>query len=309
MAAEHPTIKYYKVNKKTHNLELVMKFKKHKKAVNYLEKESDDYFLSCSDDGTVIRWKLISSSIPSEITFKLLKTFTIKYQVLKGHKARVTQVLSLSSNIICSCSDDKTIRFYYIENNDNEPQFINSLSPNDMNGNFVSMVNYNGILITASTDKILRFFDYDKEEYLPSKSVSNVECSGVGCMKFLNKTKLVIGGEHIITTFDLVSNKVTIVVNDYLMSSVVQMSILNENNLILCDRNNVYTLYLDNKNVDLTLKMRYMTKITSKITGIFIWVENSMFLIDNNSKINYIEYEENNWIDGTPLFTFNGKTY
>lgn len=309
VAAEHPTIKYYKVSKKTGTLDLVMKFKKHKKSVNYLEKESDNYFLSCSDDGTVIRWKLTSASIPSEITFKIFKTFAVKYQVLKGHTAKVTQVLSLSKNILCSCSDDKTIRFYFTENNDKEPQLITSLSPNDMKGNFVSMLDSNGILITASTDKVLRFFDYDKEEYLSSKSVNNVECAGVGAMKFLNKNLIIIGGEHIVTTFDITTYQVKIVVNDYLLSKVITISVVNENNLMICDENSVYTLYLDEKNVDLTRKMRYMTKITSKITGIFIWVDNSMFLIDNNSKINYVEYEENNWIDTTPLFSFNGKTY
>ena len=286
-----------------------MKFKKHKKSVNYLEKESDNYFLSCSDDGTVIRWKLTSASVPSEITFKIFKTFAVKYQVLKGHTAKVTQVLSLSKNILCSCSDDKTIRFYFTENNDKEPQLITSLSPNDMKGNFVSMLDSNGILITASTDKVLRFFDYDKEEYLSSKSVNNVECAGVGAMKFLNKNLIIIGGEHIVTTFDITTYQVKIVVNDYLLSKVITISVVNENNLMICDENSVYTLYLDEKNVDLTRKMRYMTKITSKITGIFIWVDNSMFLIDNNSKINYVEYEENNWIDTTPLFSFNGKTY
>ena len=229
--------------------------------------------------------------------------------MLKGHTAKVTQVLSLSKNILCSCSDDKTIRFYFTENNDKEPQLITSLSPNDMKGNFVSMLDSNGILITASTDKVLRFFDYDKEEYLSSKSVNNVECAGVGAMKFLNKNLIIIGGEHIVTTFDITTYQVKIVVNDYLLSKVITISVVNENNLMICDENSVYTLYLDEKNVDLTRKMRYMTKITSKITGIFIWVDNSMFLIDNNSKINYVEYEENNWIDTTPLFSFNGKTY
>ena len=128
---------------------------------------------------------------------------------------------------------------------------------------FYYLCSRNGILITASTDKVLRFFDYDKEEYLSSKSVNNVECAGVGAMKFLNKNLIIIGGEHIVTTFDITTYQVKIVVNDYLLSKVITISVVNENNLMICDENSVYTLYLDEKNVDLTRKMRYMTKITS----------------------------------------------
>ena len=170
------------MKEKANKLDLVMKYKMHTKAVNYIEKESDEYFFSCSDDGTVIRWKMTSSALSFEFAFKLLKTFSMKYQIIKGHTDRVTQVLRLDRNLFCSCSDDKTIRFYRTSN-DKEPEFINELKADDMIGNFISMLQFdNNLLVTASSDNKLRFWNYETKTYLKEKTIEKVKCSGVDCM-------------------------------------------------------------------------------------------------------------------------------
>ena len=305
VAAEHPTIKYYKIGGKNIKLDLVMKYKAHTKAVNYICKESNQYFLSCSDDGTVIRWKLTSTAISCEIAFKLLKTFSMKFQVLKGHTDRVTQVLSLPGRIICSCSDDKTLRFYKSSIDDTEPKFIQEMSDSTMVGNFIAMCDLDqGFLATVSSDNILRFWNYNHYRFLSEKSIENVECASVDSMKVING-KLLIGGKNKVTIY--MNGKITISADCFGIGSIKGISMINKKNFFCADESNVYCMYInDNGSIEMLYKNKNVSNNT--ITGMTS-KGLAILTIDSESKIKLLMYEEDNWIDETPLFYNEGKTF
>ena len=301
----------WKVGRADYKLHLVMKYKKHKLAVNYLDKESNDYFLSCSDDGTVIRWKVIpptSAETPSEFKFKILSLFSVKCQVLRGHTAKVTQVLS-ANEFIFSCSDDKTIRCYLSTNDDREPKFIKSITAKNMNGNFVCMLDIDGLmLVTTSTDNIMRFLDYKTLQNLPEKSVDNVECAGVNCMRLL-KFSLIIGGKGKVTVYDL-KKKQIIITNDIIGNNVVRgFGLIDLENLICVDSGyNIYCIYVDGKNNAQITFRKNMKEGNSSITGMGLMFKEYFFIIDDQSTIKEIGYAIDNWIDNDLLFIFNGIT-
>ena len=282
-----------------------MKYKAHTKAVNYICKESNQYFLSCSDDGTVIRWKLTSTAISCEIAFKLLKTFSMKFQVLKGHTARVTQVLSLPGRIICSCSDDKTLRFYKSSIDDTEPKFIQEMSDSTMVGNFIAMCDLElGFLATVSSDNILRFWNYNHYRFLSEKSIENVECASVASMKVING-KLLIGGKNKVTIY--MNGKIIISADCFGIGSIKGISMINKKNFFCADESNVYCMYInDNGSIEMLYKNKNVSNNT--ITGMTS-KGLAILTIDSESKIKLLMYEEDNWIDETPLFYNEGKTF
>ena len=312
IAADHPTIKYYKVGKEDYKLHLVMKYRKHKQAVNYIEQEINDYFLSCSDDGTVIRWKVnppTSTSTPSEFKFKLLSLFSVKCQVLRGHTARVTQVLT-ARRFIFSCSDDRTIRCYSSTDDDREPKSLKSITAKNINGNFVCMLDIEGVmLVTASTDNIMRFWDYKTLKNLPKKSVDNVECAGVNCMRLLSFS-LNIGGKGKVTVYDLKTKQI-VITNDIIGNNIVRgFGLIDLENLICVDSGyNIYCIYVDCKNNAQITFRKNMKEGNSSITGMGLNFKEYFFIIDDQSNIKEIGYSVDNWIDNDLLFVFDGITF
>ena len=131
-----------------------MKFKFHKKAVNCLAKENDEYFLSCSDDATILRWKIKKSSVPCEFTFKLLSVFSSKPQLLSYHTAPVIQILKLENKpTLCSISEDKSMCIFSSCGDDTLPKLVKAIKMDTiMLGKFVAMEDAGGgfVLVASS---------------------------------------------------------------------------------------------------------------------------------------------------------------
>ena len=66
-------------------------------------KNDEDLFISCSEDNDIRLWNLVSGSC--------IKT-------LKGHKAGILSILTLSNEILVSTSNDMTIKFWDINQNE-----------------------------------------------------------------------------------------------------------------------------------------------------------------------------------------------
>lgn len=185
-----------------------MKYKYHKDAVNYLELENENYFLSCSDDKTVMRWKITASPLKYEFKLNLINKKN-KPQIIEGHSDKVIKVIMLNDgDSFCSCSYDKTIRFYTTTHDEQEPKFIKTAAIAE-NGDFVSMIDIgNKTLAIAFTDNILRFFDYSKYRLLPDYDILNCECIGVRSLVLLGTTTILVGGKGYINYVDICSHKI-----------------------------------------------------------------------------------------------------
>lgn len=208
----HTTIKQFgfkfNENHKIYKYTKNMKYKYHKGAVNYLELEDKNYFLSCSDDKTVIRWKITSSSVKYEFHLNLINKKN-KPQIIEGHTDKVVKVIMLNDgDSFCSCSYDKTLRFYTTTHDNQEPKFIRSATIKE-EGAFVSMIDIgNNTLAIAFTNNILRFFDYSKDCLLPYYDIPNCECIGVRGLVLLGKTKILVGGKGYIIYIDICSHNI-----------------------------------------------------------------------------------------------------
>lgn len=282
IAADYPTIKYFRDDHQKGVPTLIMKFKSHKGPVNCLARESDEYFYSCSDDQKVIRWGKLSTSCLS--VFKLIRQFSPKYQVLEGHKDKVTQVLKLEApNLFCSCSDDKTIRIYWTYRNEQDPIFVSSMQADDMTDNFISMVDVgNNILATISKDSKLRFWDYQGVNYLSEKTIENIDCVSLNSMQKMNNF-LIFGGTSKISVFNLITHQLEFISIDKSLEIVNEISVLdNFNFLVANSRGCIFEMYLMGKAIKKTLIFNYDQ---GNITGMIRSSPLLLYVIDNNAHI------------------------
>ena len=83
---------------------------------------------------------------------------------------------------------------------------------------------------------------------LPEKSVDNIECAGVNCMRLL-KFSLILGGKGKVTVYDLKKTQI-IITNDIIGNNVVRgFGLIDLENLICVDSgSNIYCIYVDGKN-------------------------------------------------------------
>ena len=88
---------------RTEDFEIDKIFTGHTSQINKIIKESDNSFISCSDDTTIRGWLL--DTLEADSSF-----------ILEGHEDRINDILLLNeNNTLLSVSDDKTLRIWNME--------------------------------------------------------------------------------------------------------------------------------------------------------------------------------------------------
>ena len=255
LATSHSTIKIF--NLKTMHCE--MKFKGHKKEVNYLCLLGPKHMLSCSLDSRIIKWELSSSICRMELVLKLANAISVKCK-LKDHSASVIIVNSFQKDKFISCSLDKTIKIWKDLNTPQEPIIICSVT--EPEGNFITLkVIDDNRLITISDNKQLIVWRYNETNLIKENTTHNIECYSVNSISRLNSQHILIGGEHTLYIFDIMKNIVVCQVNE--VSEISSFSIINRGNFICISKDTIsaYSFSYNNLNKIFTLKNEQQKKV------------------------------------------------
>ena len=174
-----------------------------------------------------------------------------------------------------------------------------------MIGNFVAMEDAGaGYVLVASIDNVIRLFSTDSCEYLSNVHSPNAECTYINNIK-VYKDKMVLGGKGKITLITLDSDnkaKLEFVSTDLGIGEVKAILFGSENDIICIDESYLYGIYIyDNKYIEINYKLSYEI---GHLTGIIELRPNGYMVVDDNSSISLIRYEEDVWIDTMPLFSF-----
>lgn len=258
LGTSRPTIKI--INAKT--LKCVNKFKGHKGGVNYLCCAGKEHFLSCSDDGKIMKWETKNLLLHFELALKLTNVFTNKNEIYT-HKGKVLQLLVKNDKIYISLSTDKTIKIWEEKRS---VTLIGTLT--ETNSTFISMVLLKDCrLVTASEDKLLRFWDLGSFEQIESQHIPNVDCLSTGSMKSLNDKLLLIGGKNQFSIIDV--NRNVILQTVFNVSQVGTFLILSNSTFICFEAShiNVYDIKT-NKCKNLFETKVSHTKIVSSVESL-----------------------------------------
>ena len=271
LATSHSTIKIYNLT----TMHCEMKFKGHKKEVNYLCLLGPKHMLSCSQDSRIIKWEISSSICRMELVLKLANAISVRCK-LKDHSASVIKVNSFQNDKFISCSLDKTIKIWKDLNSPKEPVVICSVT--EPEGNFITLkVIDDKRVITISDNKQLIVWRYNETTLIKENVIPNIECFSVNSIARLSGQNILIGGEHFLYVFDIMRNIIVCQVND--VSEISSFSIINRGNFICISKDSIcgYSFSYDNMKQIFTLKNEEQKKV------------NDIRLIDNKTLITVSE--------------------
>lgn len=258
LGTSRPTIKV--ISAKT--LTCVNKFKGHKGGVNYFCRAGNEHFLSCSDDGKIMKWETKNLLLHFELALKLTNAFIYKNEIFK-HNGKVLQLLVKNDKIYISLSTDKTIKIWEEKRN---ASLIGTLT--EVSSTFISMVLLKDCrLVTASEDKLLRFWDLGTFEQIKSQNIPNVDCLSTGSMKSLNDKLLLIGGENQFVIIDV--NRSVILQKVTSLLHVGTFLILSNSSFICFEASNIIVYDIKtNKCKKLFETKVFHTKIVSSVESL-----------------------------------------
>ena len=266
VASSRPTIKIF--NPKT--FKTVNKFKGHKSAVNYLCCIGKEHFLSCSDDGKILKWEVKSAFLTFEFALKLSNAFNEINQICK-HRSKIFQILPENEKIFISLSADRTIKFW---EDKRPPSIIGTMT--EPTSIFIGMILLNDCrLVTASEDNVLRFWDTNSFEQIENQRIEKVECFCADSMKILNEKILIVAGEKKLSIIDVYRNIVIDVIENNNINKIGTLLILTNCNFLFAEEEFIYVYdFTINKSKEV-----YKTKNTHKD------IISSMLLLDNKEFI------------------------
>lgn len=283
VSSSHTTIKYFKISEHK-EIHPITKFKKHSKQVNYLSKGFDGYFYSCSDDKRVVKWKMSEQSIKKTLVMPMHKKW-----VLHEHTAEVIQVIPLEGLKVASCSLDGTIQIYQDFKEEKSPKLIKSLSLENKEISFVSMIDAGkGIIITAMNDKSILFWDYNQFILLSKSTIKDVDCSSNESMKLMGKGSLIVGGKGVVTIINITSYQIIFKCKNSIFGDITSLLILNGKSFICADEENLYELVHRNEALHIICKVNHLS--SSRIGTIIANGDKYILIGDDKSQIKEFVY-------------------
>ena len=121
---------------RTEDFDIDKIFTGHTSQINKVIKESDNSFISCSDDMTIRGWTLdtleadslyILTGHEDKMTLDTLEADSL--YILTGHEDKINDILLINDNTnLISVSDDKTLRIWSLE----MKECINAIKTNDI---------------------------------------------------------------------------------------------------------------------------------------------------------------------------------
>lgn len=191
VGGDFPVIKVFKKE----DMHCIMKFEGHKGPVNYICNMGNEFFLSCSDDKTIIKWKNKKSISRFELALKLSSKMVDKV-VISAHNDKIIQVIPWGAQCFISISQDAYMKFW------DDGQVPALKKPIQIQG-----VNFKGICLlkdklAIATDNEIMFFDLIFCELLNNHIIQNVDCNGTNSLKSLTEKVLLVGGSHGLTLID-----------------------------------------------------------------------------------------------------------
>lgn len=177
------------------NMHCIMKYEGHKAPVNYLCNLGAEYFLSCSDDKTIIKWKIKNSISRFELALKLSSKFADKV-VIDAHTDKVIQVIPWGEKCFASISLDCNLKFW---DDGDVPQLKKPIT--------ISGVVFKAIIIVKNTmviaaDNMIMFFDLIFCELKVNNVLNKISCGGTNCLKHFTGSLVLVGGNEGITIVD-----------------------------------------------------------------------------------------------------------
>jgi len=191
----------------------------------YFNQLSNNNLITCSSDEKIIIYKIYN------------KTFEIT-DILIEHILKVNKVIEIKNEIIISCSNDATIKFWKKNNNEIYNNFKSLEGTCDIKDIF--NVNEN-ILVSASPfDESITFWDLEKMKvkrkiFFIKSLNSNIFCK-------INKQFLLVIGNNYLYIIDIWFYKIFKKI--YILNNVIECISITENNLIAGDINGNLVNYI-----------------------------------------------------------------
>ena len=136
---------------RTNDYEIDKIFTGHSSQINKIIKESENSFISCSDDMTICGWSL--DSLEADASY-----------ILTGHEDRINDILLINENtILISVSDDMTLRIWNLE----IKECINAIKTGDIQ-TCLGNLKYNKFMVGGEDGSITIF---ETEGFEPIDSI------------------------------------------------------------------------------------------------------------------------------------------
>ena len=243
------------------------------------------YCLAIMNDG-----RLVSGSLDNSIIIYNKLTYQPDL-IIKEHNSWICYIIQLSSGLLASCSDDKTIKLFKIEGNKYE--VLQTLNYHKNRVSRIIELN-NKALVSSSLDSSLIFYTKDNNEYKKDYQFS-IQCS---CLNIIQTKENEICYSEVnnkkICFFDLLERKVkTSLTNINLIDSVrSRLFLISEELLIVSEQNKLSIVNINKYEIVRIIE----TPDSSKILGICMINKNIVLTGDCNEIIKQWKIEGNNLI-------------
>ena len=205
-------------NKITYKPDLIIK--EHNKYINCIIKLYLNILASCSSDNTIKLFKI------NDNYYEILQT-------LDYHSDIVYKIIEIRNKNLASCSDDKSIIFYYKDNNNKYHKdyqistsgfckSITQIKENEIC--YLEIINYYNICF------------YDLSERKIKATIHNISSSGsLGLFNLISKDNLFIGGNNQISIINVIQYELIKIINLHNSGDIYGYCKLNQNMFLIGD--------------------------------------------------------------------------
>ena len=210
-------------------MKCIQKCSNHTAQVNYLCPLGMRYFLSCSDDGSVIQWKHHRSA------FTKISSHFQKGKKMIKHLDKIHFVIAYDNEkkaIILE--SDNNIKVYQI--NDNQQPFTLLKTFKQDSPQITSMLVYkdNTLITLTNDDNAIRFWNINEARLDVDKTISELDTvDKINSMKLLNNKMLIVAGNSSFVVINLYDNCILWRVNGDDICQVNAVDKINEMNFII----------------------------------------------------------------------------
>jgi len=241
------------------------------------------YCLFLMNDG-----RLVSGSVDNSIIIYNKKTYQPDL-IIKEHKSWLCNIIQLSSGVLASCSDDKTIKLFKI--NENNYEVLQTLNYHKNTVTRIIELN-NKTIVSSSLDSSIIFYTKDNNAYKKDYQFST-ECP---CQTLMQTKENEICFSEVknnkLCFFDLLERKIKASINNIsLIDSVRSKLILINKELLISPGKSILTIV----NINQYEIVRIIDSPDSgSIYGIYMINKNILLTGDTNKTIKQWKIEGNN---------------
>ena len=169
---------------------------------------------------------------------KTIKLFNINgngynvIQTLSYHTSGVTRIIEIKNKKLVSCSYDKSIIFYFKDNNEYTKDYI--IKTNGNNGPIIQIKD-NEICYYEETNSALCFFDLQERKNITKLNNISLSYNTYDSLVMISKDLLLATGENKMTIININSHNVVRTIDVSGSGYIRSACLLNNNILLTCD--------------------------------------------------------------------------